>query len=281
MGEEQIREIRQLVVRDESGRIVDVGLMNGKCYTKSLERGRLWVLHRDTGRVLPLEPEHRLVGIRDMNRWYEAVISPAETQEKGSYGAGRQGTAEALRTDFPEHDEEFFGIPAAERRGKPIEAPITSAPTGQSLEDERYGTSSTAETESFKPAEFSEAHQGSENLAATQSVQGTEAPRPQRAESFESHEAAANFLEKLENLVRERHATMPEGSYTTHLFASGAEKIRKKTGEEAVELILASTPEEILFEASDLMYHLCVLLVSEGLSFRQVFALLEERHTAG
>lgn len=263
MGDEQIREIRQLVVRDESGRIVDVGLMNGKCYTKSIERGRLWVLHRDTGRVLPLEPEHRLVGIRDMNRWYEAVISPAEaqktpTQEPPAYGAGGDEAAEALRTASPEYDEEFFGIPAAERRGKPIETPMATTSPAGSYPDERYDTPPASKPGGFQHSEV-----------------------PQNPENYNGPAAVGNFLEKLEALVRERYATMPEGSYTTHLFASGAEKIRKKTGEEAVELILARSPEEMLFEASDLIYHMCVLLVSEGLSFRQVFALLEERHTAG
>ncbi|MGC9311170.1 MAG: phosphoribosyl-ATP diphosphatase, partial [Sediminispirochaetaceae bacterium] len=75
--------------------------------------------------------------------------------------------------------------------------------------------------------------------------------------------------------------TMPEGSYTSHLFSSGPEKIRKKTGEEAIELLLADTPEQMLYEAADLVYHLMVLLVSENLSFDQVCAELQHRHLNG
>lgn len=91
--------------------------------------------------------------------------------------------------------------------------------------------------------------------------------------------SCGDVLERLEAIVLERRQTMPEGSYTTHLFASGAEKIRKKAGEEAVELILADSPEQILYEAADLMYHMCVLLVSEGISYSDVCAELRRRHT--
>ncbi|MFW5643852.1 MAG: phosphoribosyl-ATP diphosphatase, partial [Alkalispirochaeta sp.] len=72
-----------------------------------------------------------------------------------------------------------------------------------------------------------------------------------------------------------------EGSYTTHLFTKGPDKIRKKTGEEAVELILARSNEELLSEAADLIYHLMVLLEAEGLSITDVISVLHRRHQAG
>jgi phosphoribosyl-ATP pyrophosphohydrolase len=71
---------------------------------------------------------------------------------------------------------------------------------------------------------------------------------------------------------------MPEGSYTTHLFEKGEEKIRKKTGEEAVELLLAATDREIISESADLIYHLMVLLTERDLSIGQVIAELQGRH---
>lgn len=85
------------------------------------------------------------------------------------------------------------------------------------------------------------------------------------------------FFQKLESLIKERHKTMPEGSYTTHLFKSGGEKIRKKTGEEAVELILAKGKKAIVYEAADLVYHLMVLLESEKISFIDLVKELESR----
>jgi len=88
-----------------------------------------------------------------------------------------------------------------------------------------------------------------------------------------------DVLERLEDIVWERHRSMPEGSYTTHLFASGGEKIRKKAGEEAVELILAGSRDQIVYEAADLLYHVCVLLVSEGISYSEVCGELRRRHT--
>ena len=84
-------------------------------------------------------------------------------------------------------------------------------------------------------------------------------------------------LTELAALVAERHAELPEGSYTTHLFTSGSEKIRKKTGEEAVELLLASTRETLTSETADLLYHLLVLLESEAISLDEVAAELERR----
>ena len=89
------------------------------------------------------------------------------------------------------------------------------------------------------------------------------------------------ILAHLEHVVRERLNTMPEDSYTSHLFSSGPEKIRKKTGEEAIELILAETPDSMIYEAADLLYHLLVLLVSENLTFAQVIEELQARHLNG
>jgi phosphoribosyl-ATP pyrophosphohydrolase len=86
-------------------------------------------------------------------------------------------------------------------------------------------------------------------------------------------------MERLVEIVSERRQTMPEGSYTTHLFSEGLEKIRKKTGEEAVELILAKEGDDVVFEAADLIYHLLVLLEASGRSWAEVQRELLRRHT--
>ena len=70
---------------------------------------------------------------------------------------------------------------------------------------------------------------------------------------------------------------MPEGSYTTHLFASGAAKIRKKAGEEAVELLLAAERDEVIHETADLLYHLLVLLEQEQVGIAEIAAELSRR----
>ena len=87
----------------------------------------------------------------------------------------------------------------------------------------------------------------------------------------------ARVLADLAHVIASRHRELPEGSYTTHLFTSGAEKIRKKTGEEAVELLLASTRETMVSESADLIYHLLVLLESESISLAELAAELERR----
>ncbi len=84
-------------------------------------------------------------------------------------------------------------------------------------------------------------------------------------------------LSRLQAVIAERQATMPEGSYTTHLFQKGPDKIRKKTGEEAVELLLARTNDEMISEAADLMYHLMVLLQATGLHIDAVLDRLAGR----
>lgn len=87
----------------------------------------------------------------------------------------------------------------------------------------------------------------------------------------------SDILANLTRTISERHAEMPEGSYTTHLFQKGSEKIRKKTGEEAIELVLAKTREDLIYESADLIYHLMVLLEEEGLSIQDVLLELKKR----
>jgi len=84
-------------------------------------------------------------------------------------------------------------------------------------------------------------------------------------------------LTRLAELIRSRHADLPEGSYTTHLFTSGGEKIRKKLGEEAIELVLATDQGEIAGESADLLYHLLVMLEHEGIGLSEVARELERR----
>ncbi|QEN04641.1 phosphoribosyl-ATP diphosphatase [Thiospirochaeta perfilievii] len=85
------------------------------------------------------------------------------------------------------------------------------------------------------------------------------------------------ILTHLYNVIHQRKIDMPEGSYTTHLFEKGLEKIKKKTGEEAIELILAEEREEIIYESADLIYHMMVLLEEHGINIEEVLAELKRR----
>jgi phosphoribosyl-ATP pyrophosphohydrolase len=84
-------------------------------------------------------------------------------------------------------------------------------------------------------------------------------------------------LEKLKQVIAGRRRDLPEGSYTTLLFTKGEEKIRKKTGEEAIELILAQTRKDLVSESADLIYHLMVLLEVKDIPIDEVLAELEGR----
>jgi len=86
-----------------------------------------------------------------------------------------------------------------------------------------------------------------------------------------------SVLQGLVAVISDRKDMLPEGSYTSYLFKSGESKIRKKTGEEAVELVLSSTREETVSEAADLIYHLLVLLEQLEIPFDDVIDELENR----
>lgn len=85
------------------------------------------------------------------------------------------------------------------------------------------------------------------------------------------------MLARLERLIARRKTELPEGSYTTHLFSEGEEKIRKKTGEEAVELLLAADAERMVSESADLLYHLLVLFAAREISVTRLLDELERR----
>ncbi|WP_273124575.1 bifunctional phosphoribosyl-AMP cyclohydrolase/phosphoribosyl-ATP diphosphatase HisIE [Bacillus weihaiensis] len=89
------------------------------------------------------------------------------------------------------------------------------------------------------------------------------------------------ILNTLEALIAERESEKPEGSYTTYLFNEGVDKILKKVGEEASEVIIASKnrdAEELKWEVADLLFHLMVLLREQKLPLDEVLKVLKERH---
>lgn len=89
------------------------------------------------------------------------------------------------------------------------------------------------------------------------------------------------FLYQLEQLLAERKSADPETSYTAKLYASGTKRIAQKVGEEGVETALAATVHdrfELTNEASDLMYHLLVLLQDQDLDLTTVIENLRKRH---
>jgi phosphoribosyl-ATP pyrophosphohydrolase/phosphoribosyl-AMP cyclohydrolase len=89
------------------------------------------------------------------------------------------------------------------------------------------------------------------------------------------------ILSTLETTIAQRDAERPEGAYTTYLFEKGIDKILKKVGEETAEVIIAAKnhdQQELRYEASDLIFHLMVLLREEKLSLDEVMLELDQRH---
>ena len=89
------------------------------------------------------------------------------------------------------------------------------------------------------------------------------------------------FIRELEAVVKGRHEQMPEKSYTTSLFKAGTPRMAQKVGEEAVETVIEAVKgddERMIYEASDLIYHLLVLLVSKGYGIPDLEKELVKRH---
>lgn len=89
------------------------------------------------------------------------------------------------------------------------------------------------------------------------------------------------FLSELQDFIEKRHQELPEGSYTTSLFRKGVNRIAQKVGEEALETVIEATNgtnDKMVYEASDMIYHLIVLLAEKGLRIEDVVRELQKRH---
>ncbi len=90
----------------------------------------------------------------------------------------------------------------------------------------------------------------------------------------------ASVLQEEFAVILGRKASPQEGSYTNYLFDKGVDKICKKVGEEAAEVIIAAknrAPEEVRYEVADLFYHVMVLLAEQGMTPEEIYAEMEKR----
>lgn len=89
------------------------------------------------------------------------------------------------------------------------------------------------------------------------------------------------FLTELQDFIETRYKEMPDGSYTTSLFKDGLNRMAQKVGEEALETVIEAlngTDERLIYEASDMFYHLIVLLTSKNLRIEDIAEELKKRH---
>ncbi|SOC17066.1 phosphoribosyl-ATP pyrophosphatase /phosphoribosyl-AMP cyclohydrolase [Ureibacillus xyleni] len=92
---------------------------------------------------------------------------------------------------------------------------------------------------------------------------------------------SVDIIHELVEVIRQREIDMPEGAYTTYLFDKGIDKICKKVGEEATEVVIGAKnrdAEEVKWEAADLIYHLLVLLQEQKIDVYDVLGVLKSRH---
>ncbi len=231
--------ILPLLLLSDSGAVVDVAWMNTKGFNKSREQGVLWAVHDETGRLLPYAGNTPFLRLLSFGRWYQAVVS-AE-----------------VAVDLASAESAIEEPDAAELSGKGGAAPAPGDAGGQSR--------GRGPEERPQP----DAASGPRGAAAaTASATGAEG---------EGARGAVDTLTALRDVIERRKRELPEGSYTSYLFKAGADKIRKKTGEEAVELLLARERTDVVAESADLIYHLLVLLAELGIGLDEVLAELEKR----
>ena len=90
------------------------------------------------------------------------------------------------------------------------------------------------------------------------------------------------FLSTLQDFIEKRREEMPEGSYTTSLFKDGINRMAQKVGEEALETVIEAvngSNERLIYEASDMFYHLIVMLTEKGIRIERIAEELQKRHT--
>lgn len=98
---------------------------------------------------------------------------------------------------------------------------------------------------------------------------------------FNEKNISGNFLNYLENIIKERKENPSDKSYTSSLFQKGINKIAQKVGEEATELVIESKDDHMdLFEneAADLLFHYLILLAAKNTSLDQITEVLKKRH---
>lgn len=98
---------------------------------------------------------------------------------------------------------------------------------------------------------------------------------------YQSDEKSDFTPDALMELIRGRKTNPQEGSYTTYLFQKGLDKILKKIGEESTEVIIAAKdndPKETIYEISDLVYHVMVMMIEQGISLEDIRRELASRH---
>ena len=91
---------------------------------------------------------------------------------------------------------------------------------------------------------------------------------------------AQQTLNELYEIIKNRKAQPKEGSYTNYLFDKGLDKILKKVGEEATEVVIAAknkNPQELIYETADVLYHLLVLLAEKNIPYEAIEVELASR----
>ena len=89
-----------------------------------------------------------------------------------------------------------------------------------------------------------------------------------------------HVFEDVYAVIKDRKINPKEGSYTNYLFDKGIDKILKKVGEEATEIVIAAknpNPNEIKYEISDFLYHMMVLMVEKGVTWEEITEDLAKR----
>lgn len=146
------------------------------------------------------------------------------------------------------------------------------------LADKNSGTWAVKGKREFIPEEVYVKKDEEDKIVQEAIEHPSEADEPSAGQLLQSPNASV--LHELYDVIADRKQHPKEGSYTCYLFEKGIDKILKKVGEEAAEVIIAAKngiKSEVIYETSDLIYHLLVLLVEQGISLEEIYAELMRR----
>jgi len=211
-----------------------------------------------------MNKEELLAGIK----WDERGLVPAVVQDKSTKDVLMMAymNEESLRLSFEKGETVFW----SRSRGELWHKGATSGHTQRivSVKLDCDGDTLLIEVAPAGPA----CHTG-ETTCFYRGTEASDAPAPSGGRYA--------ILDSLQQTIAQRERDMPEGAYTTYLFDKGVDKILKKVGEEAAEVIIAAknrSADELRYEASDLIFHLLVLLQEQKLPLDEVLRELERRH---
>ncbi len=260
------------IVQDaDSGQVLMVAYMNREALERTWETGETWFWSRSRQELWHKgETSGHTQKVRGISFDCDQDAILVKVEQTGA--ACHEGYATC-----------FFREVDGQGNLQTVGEPVFDPQKVYQLELTKPAEPASPNAEAAEPAAYTAA-KSAETASAAAAADIAPEPAANTAETSEEKARAAaaaeSIIPELYQVILERQETRPEGSYTAYLFDKGIDKICKKVGEEAAEVIIAAknrSREELVYESADLIYHLLVLLAEGGIKPAEVFNELAKR----